>query len=325
MIRVERYAADRQPVWDAFVAGSVNGTFLFYRDYIDYHADRFTDHSLMVYDGDRLIALLPANIKGETLVSHGGLTYGGFVIDSHMKTPLMLLVFDAALTWCRERGLTGVRYKPMPAIYPSVPAQADLYALLLCGATITDRSVMSVICPAERLALPKGRRYMLNKARKHDLRVCHDDPNLASYWRLLEATLEARHDAHPVHSLAEIALLQRRFPQQIKLYACYEGSDLIAGVLVFESQRVARTQYIAANERGRELGALDLILDHLLSVAYADKPYFDFGTSHDPESGALNGGLIEQKESFGARAVMQDSYWIDLAGWQPDRLRGAVP
>ena len=104
MIRVERYAADQQPAWDEFVASSVNGTFLFCRDYMDYHADRFTDYSLMVYDDDRLIALLPANRSGETLVSHGGLTYGGFVIDGRMKTPLMLRVFDAALTFCRDQG-----------------------------------------------------------------------------------------------------------------------------------------------------------------------------------------------------------------------------
>ena len=324
MIRVERYAADQQPAWDDFVTSSVNGTFLFYRDYMDYHADRFADFSLMVYDGDRLIALLPANRTGATLVSHGGLTYGGFVIDERMKTPLMLHVFDATLRWCREQALTGIRYKAIPPIYQRVPAQADLYALLLCGATITDRRVMSVIRPSERLPLPKGRRYMLNKARKHDLRVCRDDQNLAIYWQLLAATLETRHDAHPAHSLAEIDLLQRRFPQQIALYACYEAADMIAGVLIFESARVARTQYIAANARGRELGALDLILDHLLGDVFAQKPYFDFGTSHDPTSGALNGGLIEQKESFGARAITQDTYWIDLANWQPDQLREAV-
>ena len=183
---------------------------------------------------------------------------------------------------------------------------------------------MSVIDPAERLPLPKGRRYMLNKARKHDLRVCRDDQDLADYWRLLEDTLEVRHDTRPVHTLAEIDLLQRRFPQQIALYASYEAAEMIAGVLIFESARVARTQYIAANARGRELGALDLIIDHLLGDVFAQKPYFDFGTSHDPASGALNGGLIEQKESFGARAITQDTYWIDLANWQPDRLREAV-
>ena len=35
--------------WDTFVQESKNGTFLFVRDYMDYHRDRFQDCSLLVY------------------------------------------------------------------------------------------------------------------------------------------------------------------------------------------------------------------------------------------------------------------------------------
>src|SRR4029453_8772018 len=77
--RLVRYSLDRKAAWDEFVARSKNGTFLFRRDYMDYHADRFDDHSLLAYQGDQLVAVLPANLAGDALVSHGGLTYGGFV------------------------------------------------------------------------------------------------------------------------------------------------------------------------------------------------------------------------------------------------------
>ena len=46
-LSVVRYTSDQKIVWDSFVAASRNGTFLFMRDYMDYHADRFTDYSLM--------------------------------------------------------------------------------------------------------------------------------------------------------------------------------------------------------------------------------------------------------------------------------------
>ena len=43
---------------------SKNGTFLFLRAYMDYHSDRFHDHSLMFHnEKGKLIAVLPANIK----------------------------------------------------------------------------------------------------------------------------------------------------------------------------------------------------------------------------------------------------------------------
>ena len=89
MIDIIRYTADRADEWNRFVAQSKNGTFLFDRGYMDYHADRFEDYSLMFFRDGRLFALLPANRDGDTLYSHRGLTYGGLVMDAktgHLKT-----------------------------------------------------------------------------------------------------------------------------------------------------------------------------------------------------------------------------------------------
>ena len=80
MFDIRRYSADRADEWNAFVAVSKNATFLFDRRYMDYHSDRFQDCSLMVYYKSSLYALLPANLKGDTLYSHQGLTYGGLLM-----------------------------------------------------------------------------------------------------------------------------------------------------------------------------------------------------------------------------------------------------
>src|SRR5260370_34235078 len=121
---VGRYAAAMQPVWDDFVRASKNGTFQLERSYMDYHADRFADHSLLVRDdeGD-LLAVLPANADGPQLLSHGGLTYGGFVTDVAMKTPLMLGVFEPAVEYLCEHGCTAWLYKPVPHNYHRCPAE----------------------------------------------------------------------------------------------------------------------------------------------------------------------------------------------------------
>ena len=60
MFEVRRYTAEQASEWNAFVAASKNGTFLFDRRYMDYHSDRFEDCSLMVYRKSELYALLPA-------------------------------------------------------------------------------------------------------------------------------------------------------------------------------------------------------------------------------------------------------------------------
>ena len=80
MIEVIRYTKDKKSEWDSFVKLSDAFSFLFYRDYMEYHSDRFNDYSLMLYEGNKLCALLPGNIREQKLISHQGLTYGGFIL-----------------------------------------------------------------------------------------------------------------------------------------------------------------------------------------------------------------------------------------------------
>ena len=78
---IKLYEAERRQEWDDFVNAARNGTFLFLRGYMDYHADRFSDFSLMAYRGNKLYALLPAHCTEDALCSHCGLTYGGMVTN----------------------------------------------------------------------------------------------------------------------------------------------------------------------------------------------------------------------------------------------------
>ena len=57
---------------------------------------------------------------------------------------------------------------------------------------------------------------------------------------------------------------------------------------------------------------LDLLFFHLLDTVYVEKPFFDFGKSTENDGRDINRGLIEQKEGFGARAIVHDQYYVDL-------------
>ncbi len=310
---VHRYTPDHQMAWDDFVDSAKNATFLFRRDYMDYHAERFADHSLLVEHKGRLVALLPANRDGDLLHSHSGLTYGGLIVDDGMTTPLMLAVFAAVAAHARKAGLEALLYKTVPAIYHRLPAEEDRYALFCRGARLVRRDVLSVLDPAARGPRQRRRRRVATKAAKTGIRVV-EQTDLAEFWTVLEALLAERHGTRPVHTLEEISLLQERFPEEIRLFAARHGSSGVeAGVLIFESHRVAHVQYMATTEVGREIGALDLILGQLVDEIFAAKPWFDFGISNEDEGRVLNEGLIAFKEGFGARAVSHDFYRLDLA------------
>lgn len=323
-MNVERYQPAAQPDWDAFIRASRNGTFLFLRDYMDYHRDRFADHSLLIRDdAGGVAAVLPANTDGATLVTHGGLTFGGFVVGQVLKTPVFLEVFEAAASYCRDQGFTRWVYKTIPYIYHRGPAEEDRYALFLAGAALSRRDVLAVVERRTRLPYQQRRQRAVAKARKRGL-TTQEDAAWPQFWEVLTDNLQLRHGVQPVHSLAEILLLQSRFPQNIRLFTCREGNELLAGVVVYESASVAHVQYIASTERGRQDGALDLVFDTLLQQIYAETPYFDFGISNEDAGRRLNGGLIEQKEGFGARAIVHDHYTLDLARWEPGTLLKAL-
>lgn len=84
MFEIVRYTAGHADEWDRFVGESKNGTFLFFRQYMDYHSDRFRDHSLLFYLERRLLAVLPANERYGVLYSHQGLTYGSLLMSRQL-------------------------------------------------------------------------------------------------------------------------------------------------------------------------------------------------------------------------------------------------
>lgn len=313
MFEIRRYTAERADEWNAFVAASKNGTFLFDRRYMDYHGDRFEDCSLMVYFKSRLYALLPANRLDDTLYSHQGLTYGGLVMSDSSTTALVRELFREMNDWLREAGVRKVVYKHVPWIYASLPAEEDLFALAnVCRASLSSRDVGSVVMLNRRLKFSTLRSRCVKKALKAGVEI-RESQDCSEFWPLLEANLKARYDARPVHSLGEIALLRSRFPRQIRLFvACREGR-VIGGTLLYICARTVKTQYISANEEGRRVGALDLLFTTLMDQCSENgAEYFDFGTSNLPDNNDLNDSLIFQKEGFGGRAVCYDIYEYSL-------------
>jgi hypothetical protein len=309
-LQVERYRPERAAEWDRFAASSRNATFLLERGYMDYHGARFTDHSLLVRDPQgRLLALLPANECEQHLHSHAGLTYGGLLVGPGTGAAAALEILEAVRHYMAGHGFSGLHYKTIPWIYHRQPAEEDRYALFRAGAVLSRRDVLSVVPRQPRLGYQERRKRGIKSARKAGVLVRESD-DYAVFWQVLEETLRDRHGVAPVHDLQEIQLLKARFPESIRLFCAYQAQELVAGVLVYESDRVAHVQYISASAAGRQDHALDLLFDVLLTQTFVDKPYFDFGISNEDGGRVLNHGLVEQKEGFGARSVVHDHYFL---------------
>lgn len=311
-MRAIRYDESHARDWDTFLDGSKNGLFLFKRGYMDYHRARFEDHSLIFSDdNDRWVAVLPASRHGDGLISHGGLTFGGMVCTSRMTTTLMLRAFDALRCYAKSEGIGSLRYKVVPHMYHRLPAEEDLYALFLAGAKVFKREVTSVIDMRQRLPLSKGRKTGISKARRSGV-VVRETTDFATFMAIEEQVLSERHNARPTHTISEIELLANRFPGQIRLFAAFLDDEMCAGAVIYAHERVVHAQYLASNHKGRECGALDLLICQLLDEVFAEAPYFDFGISTESNGTYLNVGLIAQKEMFGGRTMIHETLDLNL-------------
>lgn len=308
MFEIIRYTADRADEWNAFVARSKNGTFLFDRGYMDYHADRFEDFSLMFYLDGRLYGLLPANRKGDVLQSHMGLTYGGLVMDAKTTATATVELFRQMNIYLREQGIRQVLYKCIPWIYHQLPAEEDLYAIFrTCDARLVARDISTTIVQAKAMRWERVRRRGVKRAADNGLRV-EKSMDYAAFWPVLNDNLGHKYSARPVHTVDEMMLLHGRFPENIVLYNALKDDAVVGGIVVYVTPQVVHAQYSSATPEGKKWGAIDAIYDRIINHDYRHYAYFDFGKSTEDRGAYLNDELIFQKEGFGGRGVCYDWY-----------------
>ena len=318
MIRIIRYTAKMKTEWDTFCKNSINGVFLFYRDYMDYHNDRFQDHSLLFYKGKKLIAMLPCNEKTEKientsfmtkiLSSHDGLTFGSFIMGIHTHQSDMMDCVDALKEYCRKEKISEVYFKPVPILLQNIPAEQDIFALIYHGARLL-KSEPSIITKIKGYIPNCGEKWSNKCAVQSNLsfRCCEEDSDWEQYHKLLSYVLDKYHQTTSVHSLSELIMLRNRFPENIRLFAVFDEDTMVAGTVVYVYNDTVHTQYMAANETGRKKSALHFCIQNIIEY-FGDKDWLDFGTSMLNRGTELDKGLIMFKEDFKGNAMLYNKW-----------------
>ena len=313
--QVKQYQNTNYEHWNDFNGQAKNATFLFHRDFMEYHRDRFDDFSLMVYEAEKLVAILPANRVDNLVYSHQGLTYGGLVYREDLRLSTVVNVFQAVLCFLNRTGVDKLQIKMLPTIYHQKPAQELDYVLFLVEAKLIRRDTLSVIDLSQKIAFSKLRNRGIQKAQNNLLQIKEENGFDAFWNQVLIPNLKDRHQAQPVHTIAEMIRLKQLFPENIRQFNVYKGDEIVAGTTIFETNTVAHCQYISKYESEENLGSLDFLYHFLITEKYNKKRFFDFGISNEAKGKKLNEGLSFWKESFGASTVVQDFYEIETANF----------
>jgi len=311
--QVKKYTTDYYFQWNAFVSEAKNATFLFHRDFMEYHKDRFEDFSLLIFDeNDNLKAILPANKVQHTLYSHQGLTYGGLLLPKRVKYEEVKCFFETVLEYLKDQHIKEFVYKPILGFYTALPSEEYLFVLKEKEAVLKKREF--------NLCIPLKRDFVISKSKyKHYKRngklafQIKKESNFSQFWNeVLIPRLQTKYNAKPVHSLEEITTLSQKFPENIVQYTIYYEDEIVAGMTLFKSKYVIKSQYGATTDLGEKIRALDYLYFHLIERYKEDYEFFDMGTCTEDNEKGYNSGLLTQKEELGCSLYNQDTYCISL-------------
>ncbi|SHI62506.1 FemAB family protein [Flavobacterium terrae] len=309
---IKKYESKFYDLWNQFVADSKNGTFLFHRDFMEYHSDRFEDCSLLVFDEkDKLVGILPANRVGNELYSHQGLTYGGLILGKKSGGEYVEQIYNSLLNFFKKEGLETFFLK-LPSLFYSQTGFSGLdYFLFKSKAQLCKRDMNLVLDFSKKLNISKSKLKQFNKVSKLSLEIINED-DFTSFWQnVLVPKLKQKFNAKPVHSVDEIMYLKNKFPNNIEQYSVYDNHEIIAGITIFKSQDGIKSQYGAATKKGESLRALDYLFISLIEKFQNEgKSFFDMGIVNDLDE--YNKGMLKQKEELGCRIYSQDSYKLSL-------------
>jgi len=312
---VRRYHPKDFALWNAFISRAKNTSFLFHRDFMEYHQDRFSDFSLLVFEGEKLVSVIPANRVEDALFSHQGLTYGGFVFDEKIKLGETIAVVKTVLQFLSENQILTFQLKLIPSIYNTYFSEEIEYALFLTEAQLIRRDCLSVIDLTKPYTISKTRIEGIRRGERNNL-IIKEELKFDLFWsEILIPNLDKKHKATPVHTAQEISLLQQKFPQNIRHFNVYHQDKIVAGTTIFVTDLVAHPQYISGNEQKSELGSLDFLYEYLITTIFKDKKFFDIGPSHEDHGKKINEGLLFWKESFGTKTTVQDFYEVATANF----------
>lgn len=310
---VRPYQESDYELWNTFVSAAKNATFLFHRDFMEYHKERFDDFSLLVFDKVKLVAVLPANRVDNKVYSHQGLTYGGLVYASKLKIEKIETILDLLFDFFKSKRIEHFYLHPIPSFYLGQGNAAIDFFLMKKGAQLYRKEMNMVAYLPQDIPISKSKLKHFRRTEVLGLRVV-EETNFQPFWeKILEPRLVEKYDAKPVHSLAEIQLLHERFPKNIKQFSAYLEDKIVAGITIFEFENGVKSQYGATSKKGEKYRALDFLFISLLDIFQKrGKLFFDMGIVNDSGEKGFHSGLLQQKEELGCTVWSQDFYKITL-------------
>lgn len=321
-INIELLTDGKRKLWDDFVDDSNNGTIFHKQKFLSYHKDKFkvNEHSLLFYQGKKLISVLPLAIfesEGKKVAkSPYGASFGGFVYNkvTYSNVSKIIRTFKE---YAIENNFAQIIITLPPLIYHKKFETYQDFCLLKENFKLTNRDLTNIISLQNFKPENIFKEYRsscvseVQKAVKSGINFVEEGNVIKPFHDILCETLNA-HSARPTHDYEELCLLKNLFPEKIIQFSAYLKDEITGGALgIIANKSVLLYFYVCVKKEYLRFGINNLLYHNCISWA-AKKGFKFFDTGTSSMNMVPKEGLLFFKENFGGTAIFRDTYTLGL-------------
>lgn len=323
MYYIKEYNNEYLKQWDNFVLKeSVNGTFLQTMNFLNYHdAGKFEDASFMVFDDEKLIAVIPGcavnDEKGKGFFSHRGTSYGGIILKksiySSQKTIEVVKMIDNYLKDLFDYCILKIT----PDLFCQESTDLLQYALYYSGFNVSCE--LSTYIDLQHFNDEVLEEFDRNK--KRNIKKCIEKglsfktlcypKEIERFHQLLTINLK-KHNAKPIHTLADLnRLFFELIGDKIVFFGVFDKDVMVSAGMLFDFEgNVLHAQNLVYDISITDYSPISFLYYKVIEYAKLQNyKTLSWGISTENNGRTINMGLIRNKESYGSKYQINRTYY----------------
>lgn len=316
MITRRKYAEEKINEWDEFVKFSSASTLHSSRKFLNYHQKKFNDSSLMFYQKNHLVGVLPGVIKEKTYISHPGASYGGLIYKEGLKINYLFEIHEQILNFCRENGVCKLEFRFPYSIISKHYYDAYKYILNNHPSTVYKEvsQFIDLLKFKDKNYFSENFTRIIKKNSELITSITKNYNDIENFYNILSENL-IKHNTKPTHELSELNYLIENLDEKVLLFVTKDSnSNIVSGSLAIQlNNETSHLFYLGTNIEYLSYSPLvNTVHDVAKYFKSENFRFLNLGISTESKGSTLNSGLNNFKEKFNTSATSRETIVVDI-------------
>ncbi len=257
--------------------------------FLAYHQE-IKCYYLIIEFNHTIVSYLPFTIRDNSILSHGGGTYGGFIQTEDLNIEEVNEVENELIKFLRNKRIDSLVIRFLPELFWNAPSSLNAHFLSKMEPLFQEEefylSLGEDLDNINDLNFRRNHKRDIKKFLKNDFELisCQNNEDVSTFYKILENNL-IKHDVTPTHTLDDLIWLFNNIKQKISISLIKSEQEYLAGLTLFNiNSSTDYVMYGSLNYNLNSSGALKYLYWKVALSSYiSEKKYLSLGinTKHD--------------------------------------------